>query len=117
MKRRVRLTEARGGGFGGDRPLVTLAVRSRYRTYTPIWFCIDSAADLSAIPLRLAEQEKIPFPRTEQARGRSTVLVGAVPRYRGLIHVRLFGEEFDWPCDFLESQVPPGRQGYGVIGR
>ena len=69
------------------------------------------------MPLWLAEQEKIPFPRTEQAHGRSTGLVGAVLRYRGLIHVRLFGEEFDWPCDFLESQVPANRQGYGVIGR
>ncbi len=118
MKRKIPLSPRYPGSLIRA-PLVRLLVRTRYGTFAPMRFLVDSGADFSAVPVDLAQREAIPFPRTEAARSVATGLVGAVERYRSLIHVRLFGEEFDWPCDFLDS--PPGAgpsvREYAVIRR
>jgi hypothetical protein len=117
MKRRIKLDESRGPGIGGQRPFVTILVHSRYGDFTKLWFCIDTGADLTVIPIPVAEQEGIGFPRDEHSRGRAGGLVGAVDRYRGSVRLRLFGEDFAWPCDFVDSQRPTLQEPYGVIGR
>jgi hypothetical protein len=96
--------------------MVTVLVRSRYLEYAKIPFVVDSGADLIALPIPFAQQEGIAFPRSEAARGRSGGLVGAVDHYRGSIHVRPFEEEFDWPCEFLDTPAGTPRK-YGVLGR
>jgi hypothetical protein len=117
MKRRVHLDESRGPGIGDLRPLVRINVRSRYGDCAPIPFCIDTGADLSALPVFLAEQRGIAIPKSEHSRGRVSGLVGSVDRYRGVIRLRIFGEDFAWPCDFVESQGPARVRSYGVLGR
>jgi hypothetical protein len=117
MKRRVQLDESRGPGIGGLRPLVTVNVRSRYGDFAAIPFCIDTGADLAALPTSLAQQEGIAFSRSADRHGRVGGLVGSVDRFRGVIHLRIFGDDFTWPCDFIESQGPPGRLASGVLGR
>jgi hypothetical protein len=118
MKRKILLSP-RHPGSNVLAPMVTLLVRTRYGTFAPLPFAVDSGADTSALPVDLAQREGILFPRTEAARSVATGLVGAVERYRGLIHVRLFGEEFDWPCDFLDAppHTAPIVRAYGVLGR
>jgi hypothetical protein len=63
MKRHIRLDESRGPGIGGQRPLVTLNVRSRFGNFAPVLFCVDTGADLPAIPISLAQEEGIAIPR------------------------------------------------------
>jgi hypothetical protein len=117
MKWRIELDDSRGPGIGGQRPIVKIRVRSRYGDFTVVPFCIDTGADLTAIPVSLAEDEGIAYPRDEHSRGRSGGLVGAVDRFRGSVHLRLFGEDFTWPCDFVDSPRPTTQRPYGVIGR
>ncbi len=103
--------------MGGQLPLVTLNVRSRYGEFAPIRFCVDSGADLIALPIYLAEEEGIAFSRTEQHRGTVSGIVGSVERYLDVIHIRMFGEDFTWPCSFVESRRPTFREPYGVLGQ
>jgi hypothetical protein len=116
MKWRIELDDSGGPGIGGQRPLVTICVRSRYGDFAEVRFCIDTGADLTAIPVSLAEREGIAYPRDEHSRGRAGGLVGAVDRFRGSVHLRLFGEDFTWPCDFVELARSTDLK-YGVIGR
>src|SRR5262245_11782996 len=117
MKRRIHLVGPRGTGVGGQLPLVTLNVRSRYGDYATVRFCVDSGADLISFPIYLAEKEKIPFLRSEQNRSQVSGLVGATDRYLDVIHIRMFGEEFTWPCSFVDAQQPLSREPYAVLGR
>jgi hypothetical protein len=100
--------------------MLTLEVRTRYGTFAPLFFVVDTGADVSALPVRMAQQEGIAFPQTPAVRGVARGLVGEVEKYRGSIHVRAFGAGFDWPCDFL---AVPDRGGagathpYAVLGR
>ncbi len=73
-------------------------------------------ADLTGIPVSLAEDEGIAYPRDEHSRGSAGGLVGAVNRFRGPVHLRLFGEDFTWPCDFIEASRSSDPK-YGVVGR
>jgi hypothetical protein len=114
MKRHLYLNNSRGPAIGGQWPLVRILVRSRYGDFIPIRFCVDSGADLSALPLALAQRHGIAVPQSEHSRGTEGGLAGPVARYRGVIQVRLFGEPFTWPCEFIDS---PGRPDYGVLGR
>jgi hypothetical protein len=103
-------------------PLVTLLVRARYDTFAPVPFIVDTGADVSALPIRLAQHEGIVFPQTPAVRGIARGLVGAVDKYRGSIHVRACGEAFDWPCDFLAVPAGSGEdtgstRPYAVLGR
>src|SRR5438309_2119231 len=116
MKRKVRLS-SRGRNTEENCPLVYIRVRSRYGDFARVRFCIDTAADYSALPIPTAQQEGISYPQGAVARGTAAGLVGQVTRYRGIISVRLFNEDFTWPCDFLETAGPASVDPYGVIGR
>lgn len=116
MKRHVELGGRRGPINGGLCPLVTINVRTRQGGYKGILFCIDTGADVTSLPLPLAEAKGIPFPREEHSRGTASGLVGSVPQYRGFVNVRLFGEDFTWPCAFIDNRSPLSREPYGVIG-
>jgi hypothetical protein len=96
---------------------VLLAVRNQWAEYTHIPFLVDTGADVSAIPMPLARARAIPFLRDEARRAVARGLVGAVGRYRSLLNVRIFGESFSWPCDFLDTPGPATLESYGVIGR
>jgi hypothetical protein len=80
-------------------------------------FCIDTGADVSALPVSLANFEGIAYPRDEASRSTVTGLLGQATRYRGSLRVRIFNEEFTWPCDFLDTSGPASVRTYGVIGR
>jgi hypothetical protein len=83
----------------------------------PIRFLVDTGADVTSLPQRLAEQEGIPFSRSEAGRGLSGSLLGTAVRYRGTIVVRIGSEEFDWPCDFLQVPIPSSSRPEAVLGR
>ena len=117
MKRKIRLSFRRPNDERQDCPLVRIQVRSGHADLVIVSFCIDTGADFSALPLSLALKEKITVQRSEANRGIAAGLVGKVNRYRGMLPVRLFGENFTWPCDFLDSAGPTSVKQYGVIGR
>jgi hypothetical protein len=127
MKIKIPLVRYRVSTFPCDRPEVTLWVRTRY-DYIPLRFHIDTGADCSAIPMARARREGIEFPSTPASRGTAASLLGSVDRYLGSLHVRIAGEEFDWPCSFLSPPTTPaliGSEGmsrstlqeYAVLGR
>ena len=105
MKWRLPLVRRTLGGIDCPRPEVTLWVRSRYGDYAAIQFIVDTASDFTAIPIPQAQREGIAFPQSPAQRGTAGGLLGAVEKYLGALHVRIAGEEFDWPCDFLV--LPP----------
>src|SRR5205807_509423 len=85
--------------------------------YVKVLFCIDTAADACSMTISFAESKGIAVPR--QADGMAAGLLGAtsVPRRIGAIDVHLFGEQFRWPCLFLETTAPASQQPYALIGR
>ena len=99
MKWRLRLVRRTLGGIDCNRPDVTLWVRSRYGDYAKIRFIVDTASDFTAIPISLAQREGIAFPQSPAQRGTAGGLLGAVEKYLGALHVRIAGEEFNWPCE------------------
>lgn len=115
MKRKIPLTSRRSHQ-PSDAPLVALWVYSRYGDVTPVQFCIDTGADRCALPASLAVREGIEFPRTESARVSVGGLVGSASAYRGSLRVRALGEDFTWPCEFVEN-TGQSVQRYGVLGR
>jgi hypothetical protein len=122
MKRRLPLRPRQRGRTEVLVPLVTILVRTRYGTWAPIRFTVDTGADVTAIPIPLAQDEAIPFNRSESVRGVASGLVGSVERYRGHLQVRLFGEDFLWPCDFLDAPPSQGAPSattrrHAVLGR
>jgi hypothetical protein len=117
MKRHVELGGRKGPVPGGLCPLVTINVQRRGGAYAKVLFCIDTGADQSSLPTWLAEANGIPFSRDEHSRRTAAGLVGSVMAYQDFINVRLFNEEFRWPCAFLVTQGPASRIEYGVIGR
>ncbi len=121
MKRRLYLLPRPGGRDDLLVPAVTLSVRTRYGTFAPIRFTVDSGADFTAMPIGLAQEEAIPFDRSDSTRGLASGLVGAVERYRSPLRVRLFGEDFAWPSDFLAGPSQAGssspQRRYAVLGR
>jgi hypothetical protein len=124
MKWRLRLVRRTVGGVDCHRPEVTLWVRSRYGDYAKIQFIVDTASDLTAISIPLAQKEGMAFPQSPAQLGMAGGLLGAVEKYLGSIHIRIAGEEFDWPCDFLVlppagPETPAARQARTapVLGR
>ena len=117
MKRHVELGGARGPVGGGFCPLVTVNVRTRLGRYVAIRFCIDTGAVTTSLPIPLAERARIAFPRDEHSRRTASGLVGSVAAYQGFLDVQLFGEDFRWPCAFLDAGGPASQDPYGVIGR
>jgi hypothetical protein len=118
MKRRVLLQPSPSGtGIGGQLPIVTINVRSRSGALSALHFCVDSGADLTTIPIDLAEEAGIAIPRSHLTRGRSSGLTGTVEHYRSVIHLRMFDEDFSWPCVFVEGRGPASRLPYAALGR
>jgi hypothetical protein len=117
MKRHVLLGGGRGPVPGDFTPLVTVNVRDGRGDYVPVRFCIDTGAVVTSLTIALAESKGIAFARDERSRGTASGLVGTVAKYPGFLDVRLFGEQFRWPCAFLDAAGPASREPYGVIGR
>jgi hypothetical protein len=80
---------------------VMLRARTRFGDFVPVPFVVDTGADLTVIPVSLAERDGIPFPRTPAGVARG--LLGQLPRFLGTFHVALAGREYDWPCSFLQT--------------
>jgi hypothetical protein len=116
MKRKVLIRPGTLNGLPCGAAEVTVSVRTRYGTFAPLRFVVDTGATLSAVPIPLARDDGIPFDRSPAAQGTARGLVGSVERFRGAIHLRMFGEEFHWPCDFLDVPAGPIRP-YAVLGR
>jgi hypothetical protein len=91
-------------------PAVKLRVRDRYGTLVPLDFRIDTQADFAAIPIKIAQQEAIPF--SEEHKGTVYGLAGETEAYRDRIRVVIAGREHDWPCEFVNIPVQrqPGQQ-------
>jgi hypothetical protein len=117
MKRHIPLGGAAGPVAGAFNPLVTVLVRTRTGRYEEVLFCVDTGSYVTSIPIPLAEELDIPFPRDPSSRGQVRGLVGTTSRYSDFVRVRLFGEEFTWPCAFIEVPNPAQTFNYGVIGR
>jgi hypothetical protein len=105
MKVRLALEPIMSGGESCPRPVVRLQVRDRYGTYAEVTFRVDSQADVTTVPIRLAEREALPF--TKAAPGAARGVAGRVKKYRDRIRVRIAGREHDWPCDFTEPALDP----------
>jgi hypothetical protein len=111
---KIRLARRFFGLTRCDRPEVTLRVRSRYGDYALVRFVIDTGADLTTIPIDLAQTEGIAFRR--HAPGFASSLVGRARHYQDEITLLIGAEPFVWPCLFIE--VPPDvRDVVPVLGR
>jgi len=86
--------------------LLKLRVRDRYGALAELYFRIDPGADLTAVPISVAQQEGISFRETIPGVARG--LVGAVARFRDRIRIVIAGREHDWPCDFIKEAMPAG---------
>lgn len=117
MKKRILLGGVRGPVAGLMRPLVTVEVRTRTGDFVPIRFSVDTGADSPALPIPLAIAQGIPFPQLEGSSSRVGGLIGTARQVRDFIRVRMFGEEFSWPCGFIEAGAPGRIIEYGVLGR
>jgi hypothetical protein len=127
MKIRIPLVRRRVRNFDCYYPEVTLWVRTSY-DYVKLRFRVDTGADCCAIPVEIAQREGIAFVSDRSTLGTVAGLVGKVGKYSGSIQVRIAGEDFDWPCDFLlppaiAATVSPASTGttrwrnYVVLGR
>lgn len=127
MKIRIRLVPKRLRNIACSYPQVTLQGRTRYG-YANLLFRVDTGADFSTIPVAMARREGIEFAQTSLTRGIAAGLVGTAEKHHGSIQVRIAGEEFTWPCDFLvtpapsltalhESQGRASLSEYAVLGR
>jgi hypothetical protein len=91
-----------------------LWVRGRYGDYAKVAFVLDTAADLTSIPIAQAEREGIPFRRTIE--GTATGLAGRAATFGDMLRVEVAGREYMWPCNFVFT--PPGaRDRLPVLGR
>ncbi len=84
-------------------PVVRLLVRDRYGALAEVDFRVDTQADVTTVPISLAEREAIPFTKT--AAGSARGIAGKVGKYRDRIHLVIAGREHDWPCDFTEKAI------------
>jgi hypothetical protein len=117
MKWKIPLSPRNLRGYFYGVPVVTFRVRTRYGTWSPVRFVVDTGADISGMPISLARAEAIAFPETEEHRGQAIGLAGAIDQFAGSIHVRIGKEDFDWPCNFLSSTAGTAHRRYGVLGR
>src|SRR5262249_12004922 len=116
MKRKIHLSSRSSSGEENC-PFVRIRVRTRYGDFVPVRFFIDTGADYSALPIPIARRLGFVSPQTAASQGMATGLVGSVLRYGGVLHLRLFNEDFTWPCDFLDAAGPASVDPYGVLGR
>jgi hypothetical protein len=86
-------------------PVVVLKVRDRYGALAELRFRVDPQADVTAVPIRLAEEQHLPYSRARQATARG--MIGKVRKYRDRVRIVIAGREHDWPCDFTEPAIDP----------
>lgn len=80
MKIKIPLTPKRGaGGVLHYRPLVQLEVRTRDMGFAWLEFLVDTGADVTTIPVVLAQAKQLDFATTHQAS--SSGVGGTVPHY------------------------------------
>jgi hypothetical protein len=82
-----------------------LKVRDRYGAIAELKFRVDTQADITTIPISVAEKEAIPF--TKARAGTARGIAGKIAKYRDRIRVVIAGREHDWPCDFTEPATDP----------
>src|SRR6266403_1905856 len=87
-------------------PDVTIEVQSKYGDFVPVLFRLDTGADLTTIPIPVAEEKGLSF--TKDYPGTAIGFVGIAPKYAGTLLVRISGIEYDWPCDYTERPSAPG---------
>ena len=99
------------------RAVVTLQVRTARYGFRDIEFLVDTGACLTTLPVELAQELGIPFPRRKVD---VPVVTGAgrirQVRHAGRIRVVVptwGSEEFDWPCHYVEHE---GRRLTPVLG-
>ncbi|HEV3258863.1 MAG TPA: hypothetical protein VG013_18480 [Gemmataceae bacterium] len=100
--------------------MVTLQVRDKYGALAAVRFRVDTAADLTSVPIKKALRERIPFGQGNP--GVTRGLAGGVARFRDEIRIVIAGREHIWPCDFLEDPAageaePAPRELTPVLGR
>jgi hypothetical protein len=105
MKARLQLMERTSEGEPCPTPTVRLRVRDRYGALAPLEFRVDTQADVTSIPISLAEREHIPYVRTRPGTARG--LTGKVKKYRDRLRAVIAGCEHDWPCNFTEGALDP----------
>jgi hypothetical protein len=93
-----------------------LRVRDRYGAWAPLFFRVDTQADLTTIPIATAQTEGIPF-ETDRP-GTALGLTGSVSKFRDCVRLQIAGREYEWPCDFVESpEGGPRPELLSVLGR
>jgi hypothetical protein len=112
MKILIPLTECYAGDIPCPRPEVTLRVRTKYGDFVPVRLVVDTAADLTTIPIPLADRLGIPV--SWENPGTALGLVGSTAKYRGTVHVRVANLDYDWPCDFIRPPSPSAAPGGGT---
>jgi hypothetical protein len=104
MKIRLPLVKRKVAGFSCPEPAVRLWVRDQYGAFAALVFRVDTQADFTTIPIPIAQREGIPFSSNHP--GTAYGLVGAVAKFRDRVRLRIAGQEFEWPCDFVTSPTP-----------
>jgi hypothetical protein len=105
MKARLALEARSSEGESCPTPVVWLRVRDRYGAFAELKFRVDTQADVTGLPISLAEKEHIPYTRTREGMARG--ITGRIKKYRNRLQVVIAGREHDWPCDFTEPAIDP----------
>lgn len=103
MKARIKLVPRTSDGEPCPLPVVVLNVRDRYGALAELRFRVDTQADVTAMPISMAEREHIPYTRAREGTARG--VTGRVKKYRGRLRVVIAGREHDWPCDFTDPAI------------
>lgn|SRR5262245_21129230 len=94
-------------GFVGVKARIELLVRSRFGTFEPLRFQVDSAANVTSIPVTRARNSRIAIPaKTIEINVRTSAGTVRQRVHPGRITVRvpgLPGGDFSWPCHFVEQ--------------
>ncbi len=116
MKYKIKLLPrtAHASGFSYNSPEITLLVRTSFGNITAR-FKVDTGADITAVPLRLAHEEGIDI-SPHAVQGQVTGLLGqTATKLRDWITFQIAGTQYRWPCDFIQSLPTPQRT--PVLGR
>jgi hypothetical protein len=105
MKVRLLLVSRVVAGIDCPLPVVWLRVRDRSGAFVNLPFRLDTQADLTTIPIAVAQREGIPFSTDHP--GTAYGLAGAVEKFRDRVRLRIAGREHEWPCDFVAAPSPP----------
>jgi hypothetical protein len=100
--------------------LFPVRARNRHHEFKEIEFQVDSAANVTTIPIATAEAKRLPIP-TNVIELEARTAVGKVRQrvHAGRLTVRvpgLVGREFVWPCHFVEAQGEPPPALLGLAG-